>query len=258
MALSTPYTTPALAPSAAGPGSKQSPHGNVMTTRNMRQGTMPILRNITKAFALAALLFAAAPCAKAQIWYLGVKAGPTFSNYKTRTPWKEATNIGYTFGGVVYKQVSANLGIGAELQYIQKGYFHKVCNTITDRLRAQYLEVPIMADYAFIVPGLRNFKLHANAGIYMAYWVSGKYQTEGFGAGNSSESFDFSANNAKRFDFGPNAGGRLEYIMNNGTVSLDLRYELGIVDLQNRLNDNTNNNNRAFILGISYMKPLGM
>lgn len=196
--------------------------------------------------------------ADAQIWYVGVKAGPTFSNYKTKTPWKEATNVGYTFGGVAYKQMSANFGLGAELQYIQKGYFHKVCNTITDRLRAQYLEVPVTADYAFIIPGLRNFKLHANAGIYVAYWLSGKYQTEGYVNNSGSERFDFEANSAKRFDFGPNVGGRLEYILKNASLSLDLRYELGIIDLQNRINDNTNNNNRAFIIGISYMKPLGM
>lgn len=196
--------------------------------------------------------------AQAQIWYVGVKAGPTLSNYKTKTPWKEATNIGYTFGAIAYKQISANFGLGAELQYIQKGYYHKVCNTITDRLRAQYLEIPMMADYAFIVPGLRNFKLHANAGIYVAYWLSGKYQTEGYIRGSESESFDFDANDAKRIDFGPNVGGRIEYVLNNASLSLDLRYELGIIDLQNRLNDNTNNNNRAFIIGISYMRPLGM
>ncbi|MEJ1240347.1 porin family protein [Chryseolinea sp. T2] len=200
----------------------------------------------------------AAQSADAQIWYLGLKAGPTFSNYKTKTPWKEATNIGYTFGGIAYKQISANFGLGAELQYIQKGYFHKVCNTITDRLRAQYLEIPIMADYAFIIPGMRNFKLHANAGIYAAYWLSGKYQTEGYLRGSESESFDFDDNDAKRFDFGPNIGGRIEYILKNASLSLDLRYELGLIDLQNRINDNTTNNNRAFIIGISYMKPLGM
>jgi|GEM_PF-2348692 len=207
---------------------------------------------------LVLLTTMAVATAHAQIWYLGVKAGPTLSNYKTKTPWKEATNIGYTFGGVAYKQISANWGLGAELQYIQKGYYHKVCNTITDRLRAQYLEIPVMVDYAFIVPGLRNFKLHANVGIYAAYWLSGKYQTEGYLRGSESESFDFGANNAKRFDFGPNVGGRIEYILKNASLSLDLRYELGIIDLQNRINDNTNNNNRAFIIGISYMKPIGM
>ena len=73
----------------------------------------------------------------------------------------------------------------------------------------------------------------------------------------SSEDFDFENSDAKRFDFGPALGARLEYFLKNGSLSLDLRYELGIIDLQNKLNDNTNNNNRAFIIGFSYMVPLG-
>lgn len=78
---------------------------------------------------------------------------------------------------------------------------------------------------------------------------------EGFD--ESNEDFDFSANNASRFDFGPNAGGRIEYILNNGALSLDFRYEMGLVDLQKRVNDDTANTNRALIIGISYLKLLG-
>ena len=211
---------------------------------------------MTKAFLLLAYTLLTT-AASAQIYYVGIKAGPTLSNYKTKTPWKEVANIGYTFGVVGYKQMTANIGIGAELQYIQKGYFHKVCNTITDKLKAQYLEIPIVFDYTFIIPGLKNFKLHGNLGIYTAYWLSGKYISEGFETTETTEDFDFSKSNAKRFDFGPNAGARLEYFLKNGSLSLDLRYELGILDLQNKLNDNTNNSNRAFIVGVSYMKALG-
>jgi Outer membrane protein beta-barrel domain len=198
-----------------------------------------------------------ATIASAQIWYVGIKAGPTLSNYKTKTPWKEVSNLGYTFGAVGYKQMSANIGVGVELQYIQKGYYHKICNTITDKLKAQYLEIPIVFDYTFIIPGLRNFKVHGNVGIYTAYWLSGKYITEGFDTDESSEEFDFDENEANRFDFGPNVGGRLEYFLKNGSLSLDLRYELGLLDLQKKANDDTSNTNRAFIIGISYMKPIG-
>jgi len=210
-----------------------------------------------KPYILILFFSLSATLACAQIWYVGIKAGPTLSNYKTKTPWKEVSNLGYTLGAVAYKQMSANIGVGMELQYIQKGYYHKICNTITDKLEAQYLEIPIMFDYTFIIPGLKNFKLHGNLGIYTAYWLSGKYQTEGFDTDQSSEDFDFENSNAKRFDFGPNVGGRLEYFLKNATLSLDLRYELGLLDLQNKLNDNTNNTNRAFIIGISYMMPIG-
>ena len=200
-------------------------------------------------------LFALIPAtAGAQIWYVGGKAGVSFSNYKSQTPWKEATNTGYSFGATAYKQVRNNFGLGAELIYVQKGYYHKICNTITDQLNANYLEVPLMADYTFLIPGLKNFKGHATVGIYTAYWVSAKYKMQGYD--QDSEEFDFNKNKASRFDFGPNAGGRLEYILKNGSVSLDVRYELGLLDLQKRVNDHTSNTNRALLIGLNYMKIL--
>ena len=191
----------------------------------------------------------------AQVWYIGFKAGPTLSNYKTKTPWKEVSNIGYTVGATAYKQVKTNLGISFELQYIQKGYYHKVCNTIYDKLKANYLEVPIMLDYTFIIPSLQNWKAHANLGLYTAYWLNGKYEMQGFT--EPSEDFDFQKSGAQRFDIGPNIGGRIEYLLKNGSLSLDFRYEVGLIDLQKQINDDTSNTNRALVIGISYLKLLG-
>jgi hypothetical protein len=190
----------------------------------------------------------------AQIWYVGAKSGVTFSNYKSRTPWKEVTNIGFTGGLNAYRQLTNNIGLGFELQYIQKGYYHKICNTITDQLEANYIEIPVLADYTFLIPGLKNFKGHANLGFYSSYWLSGRYKMEGFDA--AAEEFDFEKNKAKRFDFGPLAGGRIEYILRNGSLSLDFRYELGVLDLQNSINDDTSNTNRAFVLGVNYLRIL--
>ncbi|HEY3402535.1 MAG TPA: porin family protein [Ohtaekwangia sp.] len=190
----------------------------------------------------------------AQLWSIGGNAGVSFSNYKAKTPWKEVSNMGFSFGVKGFKQINANYGFTAELHYIQKGYFHKVCNDIYDQLEANYIEVPIMLDYSIIVPSLQNWKAHLNLGIYGAYWLSGKYKMKGFD--ETSEDFDFEKSKASRFDFGPNVGGRVEYILKNGSVSLDFRYELGLLDLQKQVNDNTKNTNRAFIVGVTYLKPL--
>ena len=193
--------------------------------------------------------------AQAQSWHIGGTAGITMSNYKTKTPWKEVANLGFAFGLTSYKQLSTNTGLSIDLQYLQKGYYHKVCNDISDQLEASYIEVPILFDYTFIVPSLQNWKGHLNAGAYTAYWISGKYKMEGFD--ESNEDFDFEASNASRFDFGPSAGGKIEYILKNGSLLLNFRYEMGLVDLQKRVNDDTSNTNRAFVVGISYMKILG-
>jgi hypothetical protein len=189
-------------------------------------------------------------------WYVGIKAGPTLSNYKSKTPWKEVSNLGYAFGATAFRKIDDHIGVHVELAYIQKGYYHKVCNTISDKLKANYVEIPIMVDYAFVIPGFKNFKGHANLGVYTAYWLSGKYQTKGFDS--AGESFDFKKSKASRFDLGPNAGARIEYLLTTGgSISLDCRYELGLLDLQKKAGDNTNNVNRALIVGVSYLRPLG-
>jgi hypothetical protein len=195
------------------------------------------------------------PClAYGQRWYIGGGAGVSFSNYKARTPWKEVSNTGFSVGAKGFRQLGANYGFTVELHYVQKGYFHKVCDEIYDQLQANYLEIPIMFDYAIIVPSLQNWKAHVNVGVYTAYWVSGKYTMKGFD--QAGEDFDFEASKASRFDFGPNAGGRLEYVLRNGSLSLDFRYEIGLPDLQKQVQDNTKNTNRAFIVGLTYLKPL--
>jgi hypothetical protein len=200
------------------------------------------------------LLLVAPAVGNAQIWYVGGKGGVSFSNYKSRTPWKEVTNVGYTFGVSAFKQVSTNIGVGLEFQYIQKGYYHKICNTITDQLDANYLEIPVMFDYTFLIPGLTNWKAHANVGFYAGYWLSAKYRMQGFDT--ATEDFDFDKSGARRFDFGPNAGGRIEYILKHGSLSLDCRYELGILDMQSGRNNDIKNTNRALVIGINYMKVL--
>jgi len=93
-----------------------------------------------------------------------------------------------------------------------------------------------------------------NLGIYGAYWLSGKYKMKGFD--ESTATFDFDRSKASHFDVGPNAGGRIEYMLKNGSLSLDFRYELGLLDLQKQLNDNTKNVNRACVVGLTYLKPL--
>ncbi|MFZ6009233.1 MAG: porin family protein [Bacteroidota bacterium] len=185
-------------------------------------------------------------------WYVGAKGSATFSNYKTTTPWKEVSNMGFASGVSVYKQINTNLGYNIDLQYIRKGYHHKICNTITDKLEASYLEIPIALDYA--LPSVKNFRVHLNAGVYAAYWLSAKYKMEGFDA--SSEDFDFEKSKANRFDLGPVAGTGIEYILKKGSVLLDVRYELGLLDLQKTGNDDINNTNRALIIGLSYRRAL--
>jgi hypothetical protein len=185
-------------------------------------------------------------------WYVGGNVGVSFSNFKSKSPWKEVSNSSMTISVSAFKQVRPNTGLTVKLEYLQKGYYHKVCNTIYDKLEANYLEMPVMIDYNFIIPSLNNWKAHAGLGFYGAYWLTGKYKTRGFDSGD--DRFDFKKQRYKRFDMGPGVMARIEYILKNGSVSLDSRYEIGLMDMQKGRNNNVANTNRTFVLGFTYMK----
>lgn len=71
-------------------------------------------------------------------------------------------------------------------------------------------------------------------------------------AGRSTHARDINA-----ASFFPSAGGRIKYLVKNGNLTLDFRYELGLIDLQKKVSDNTSNVNRAMIIGITYLKKVG-
>ena len=54
--------------------------------------------------------------ANAQQWSVGGKAGVTFSNFKTKTPWQEVSNIGYSVGLAGYNKFNENFGFNIEVQ----------------------------------------------------------------------------------------------------------------------------------------------
>lgn len=189
-------------------------------------------------------------------WFIGGKAAATFSNYKTKTPWTESAKTGYAIGLTATRQIKSNLGLNIELGYVQKGYYHKICNAVSDELNANYIEAPLLINYSFGFSSLRNLKGHIGFGVYGAYWLNGKYKTRGYDV--PEENFNFEKNRATRFDFGPAASARIGYLLPNGSIFFDVRFEKGIIDLQKKANDNTGNTNTSMIIGISYVKLMGI
>jgi hypothetical protein len=187
-------------------------------------------------------------------WYAGGKTALTLSNYKTKTNWKEMLNPGTSIGLSAFNQMNNSTRITIGFEYVEKGYYHKVCNTISDKLETTFLEIPMMIDYRLPIHRLPNFQVHAKAGMYGALWLSGRYKSKGFTPVASS--YDYKKNDAARLDFGPNAGAQFEYTLNNGILALEIKYEYGIRDLENSAHDNTSNINRCWMVGISYLRPL--
>jgi hypothetical protein len=185
-------------------------------------------------------------------WYIGGRSGITLSNYKSRTSLTEVSNKGIALGVSAYKLIKAHAGVHIGLDYVEKGYQHQVCSTISDRLETAYLEMPFMFDYSF--PLIHNFRCHARAGGYAAYWMTARYKAEGYDGATGK--FDFKKNQAKRFDYGPSLGLLIDYTLNNSKLGVEVKYEIGMMDMQDTASDNTRNVNRTWLIGIVYLLPL--
>ena len=184
-------------------------------------------------------------------WHIGGRTGVTFSNYKTKTTYTEIANRGFAMGVAIYNQMSKHGGVSLGFDYVEKGYQHHLCSSISDRLETTYLEVPVMFDYAMSVS--RSFKVHARVGGYLGYWVAARDKAEGFDG--ASGEFDFDKSKARRIDYGSAVGALLEYTLSNSRIGFEIKYEQGLRDMQTSSGDNTRNVNSTWLMGLSYMLP---
>jgi hypothetical protein len=186
---------------------------------------------------------------------LGVKTGIALSSYRVKTNYDDDVRKGGLAAGLTaLNTLGENIAISGDILYVQKGYNHQICNQCYDKFTSVFIEVPLSIRYMFylnkLLPSLKNFKVHAVGGIYMARWLTAKYETKIFDA-KSSEDYSFTGE--KRFDFGPNFGGALEYTLFTGSMLLDFRYSAGVTDMSPP-GSTTASKNKSLLIGLSYLK----
>lgn len=198
------------------------------------------------------LLFLTVP-AVAQ-FSIGVKTGMSLSDYTVKTKYTKANKGGLAAGIVVMNTIGQNIGIQADLMYVQKGYNHRVCNQCYDKFTSTFIEVPVTLRYSFYLPKissrLANLKAHASGGIYFSRWLNARYETKVF---DDKITEDYIFSGESRADFGPNFGAGLEYSLFSGSLVLDYRYSLGLVDMSAPGSTNAQKN-RSAIISLSYLK----
>lgn len=231
-----------------------------------------------KKISLICLLSLVSYAAQAQ-FSLTPKVGVGFSNV---TFSEEANKIegkksrtGILFGlGANYAFTEA-FSLQAELLFNSKGYKAEETSggsTVKANFSLNYLEIPILARYAF---GNENFKTYVNAGPYVAFGLGGKAKAEGSIGGISlttetkikfgKEPDNYTGSDLyvdNGFDFGVQAGAGILYKVGPGSLNLDLRYGLGLSNLND---ESTGNNvkikadgkNNQFAVSVGYQFPLG-
>ena len=178
-------------------------------------------------------------------FYAGPKIGMNFSKFSqwSYDDYEVKNRIGYQFGVVGDFGLTKRLSVQTELNFISKGT-KGVNNGFTEIKRMPAIQIPVLAKYAFSFLGLK--KVYANGGAYSTTRVgSGTRLYEG-------EDFTEDDYHWTRFDWGLSLGCGAEYPVDKGIWGIDLRYDLGFVDIYRQADENTKSRFRSLQFSLTY------
>ena len=196
-------------------------------------------------------MLAIVTAARAQL-NLGVKGGVNMSNFVYGDEVTDKNmKIGFHVGLAADYDFAANLGIQTGLFFTTKGstvsYQGLVDTEYTENL--MYLQLPVHLAYKVdVTPGTR---IVFHAGPYAAYGIAGKRTAK---VGNLSGEWDVdkmfgdAVGQYKPFDAGLGLGVGAEF----GRFLVDVGWDMGLINISNRSNGNTKNQNAYLSVGVKF------
>ena len=171
-------------------------------------------------------------------------------------PWKPGFNLGLAS----QFRMGEMFSIAPELIYTQRGYLVEYPAGWENRVRYDYLSLPVMFRLAFgdILKG------YVNAGPTFGYFLGGNYRTEGtlpgglppvdekiIFEGTSDNRWDLDAN---RLEIGGAIGGGIMLDTEGGSFLIDLRYTQGFTEIANFADDD-GFKNQVVSVSLIYLVP---
>jgi len=197
---------------------------------------------------------------------LGMKAGLDLSTWSNtdkiiNAPAKKVTKPGFQGGFIGKVGFAKYFAFQFEMLLAQKGI--KISETeenVTAKVwtTVNYLEIPLLFKASFPVGPV---VLYGNVGPAFGIGLTAKLATDpDLGLG---QTIKFENGGLQRFDFGLLFGTGVGFHIGNGEIFLDLRYDLGLTDINNvssdvkKEADYTKNCNRNFGIAFGYLIHLG-
>ncbi len=165
------------------------------------------------------------------------------------------SRTGLDIGLMLEIGLTEDFSIQPEIHYMQKGFeqvFEILGDEFESELSLNYLEIPILAKYSFGSETVRGF---VNAGPSLGYALSGK-TIESFNGDKEETDLDFEEEEFSRLDFSFALGGGIGFKTGPATIFVDVRYLLGLSNLDDSENDTTVRN-RGLGFAVGAMFPLG-
>ncbi|CAM3392098.1 porin family protein [Aequorivita lipolytica] len=184
-----------------------------------------------KLLLFTAVVLFAFTTAQSQELRIGFKAGVNFASIGGDFTDDYDGRTSFHIGGLVEIPISEKFAVQPELLYSSQGAtseysdsFGGVTFTVEEKLKLDYINIPIMAKY-YIIDGLA-----VEAGPQFGILVSAKGEYEASGGGDSESDEEDLKDVYNTLDIGFGLGG--SYRLNNG-VFFSARYVIGLSDVTN-------------------------
>jgi hypothetical protein len=167
-------------------------------------------------------------------FHIGIQGGSNLSKMDfTNNADYKFTEIDYMrgfIGGLVVQFInSKHAGVQAEVNYSQKGWSENDTvglNNLKFSNQINYIAMPVLTH---VNMGGGNFRGLFNIGPYIAYALSAVKSVEDLDTGQEESSdYTFNSDTDNRLDFGLMAGGGLEYRFPFGKFAAEVRYTIGL------------------------------
>ena len=169
------------------------------------------------------------------------------------------SRVGLDIAAVVNVGVTEAFSIQPELHFIQKGFKLKLDffgDEEETNTNLNYLEIPVLAKYAFGSESIQGFILGGPA---LGFGLSGKTKFKSSGQ-EDKEDVNFGSNEdeLKTVDFGLAIGGGLGIPASTGLFFIDVRYLLGLANLSNEEGTGASTlKNRGVNVALGILFPIG-
>jgi hypothetical protein len=154
---------------------------------------------------------------------------------------------GLMIGGFALLEFAGPFALQPELMYIQKGASLETTvdeTTITSTTRLDYVEIPVLAK--FQLPASAPVSPSLFAGPTLGFNVAAETEVETEVEGGESETNDVS-DQVSGTDFGIALGGGVDIGLTTGTLMIDVRYALGLTNVDDT-DEDTSINNQGFMI----------
>jgi hypothetical protein len=208
---------------------------------------------------IVAAAFGAFAAAGGQAQTIGFKLGPSFSTISTDEPGVDVSTLTKFTGGGFIRFAMGGLAIQPELMYVTKGAkttFGEGGVSVDGELRLDYIEVPLLVVVPFSAGGSISPFVYGGPALAFEVGCTIAISAAGFDGSSDCDEEDEGLDR-KKMDVGAMFGGGVAIPMGPGAITLEGRYNFGLINL----NDSTEGGsikNRSGAVLVGYAIPLGM